>query len=253
MSKTRHAQIRTFSARFSPGHVIEKHSHSWSQLLFASEGVIAVETQVACWVVPTSRAIWVPAGNEHAVKMHGRVFLQTVYFDTQRESLVELSCAAYEVPPLLRELIVFACKKGIINGDTEEHRCLIKFLTLQVKKLRPFPLMIPMPQDERARSLALQVINDPNFEKSLREVCDGCGASLRTMQRIFAKEIGMPLSRWRNQVKMVHAVQLLASGKTITQIALDLGFESVSAFVFSFRQYFGVSPGQYRSKQVSQN
>jgi len=250
MSKTRQAQIRTFSARFSPGHVIERHSHSWSQLLYASEGVIAVESQVACWVVPTNRAIWIPAGKEHSVKMHGRVYLKTVYFESEPGSQIELNCAAYEISPLLRELIVFACGKGIIHGDSEEHRNLIEFLTFQVKKLRPLPLTIPMPQDERARCLALQVIDVPGSEKSLRELCDGCGASLRTMQRIFSEELGMPLSRWRNLVRMVHAIKLLASGKTITQIALDLGFESVSAFIFSFRQYFGLSPGRYRAKQV---
>ncbi len=247
MSISRQTQVRSFSARFSPGHSIEMHSHSWSQLVFASEGVIAVESGNACWVVPPSRAIWVPAGQSHSIKMHGKVFLQTVYFDSQPETTIDLPCAAYEVTSLLRELIAFICSKGIINSDTDEHCNLIAFLRFQVRKLTPFPLMVPMPSDRRGKRLASRLIDNPGTDQSLADLCEECGTSLRTMQRVFSQEIGMPLSRWRNQVVMVHAIQLLASDRTITQISLELGFESVSAFIFSFRKYFGMSPGQYRS------
>ena len=249
MSISRQSQVRSFSARFSPGHAIEMHSHSWSQLVFAREGVIAVESGNLCWVVPTNRAIWVPAGQSHSIKMHGKVFLQTVYFDSRPENKIDLQCAAYEVTALLRELIAFICSKGIINSDTDEHCNPPAFLTFQVRKLTPFPLMVPMPSDQRGKRLASRLIDTPGTDQSLADLCEECGTSLRTMQRVFSREIGMPLSRWRNQVVMVHAIQLLASDRTITQCSLELGFESVSAFIFSFRKYFGVSPGQYRSSE----
>ncbi len=247
MSTKRQSQIRTFSARFSPAHVIARHSHSWAQLVYAREGVIAVESENACWIVPTSRAIWIPAGQEHSVKMYGKVFLQTVYFESCTENSINLKCAAYEISPLLRELIAFVCKEGIVRADTHEHCSLIDFLTCQVQKLTPYPLMVPMPSDPRAKQLAYRVIDNPGSCRSLAELCEDCGTSLRTMQRVFSKELGLPLSRWRNQAMMVHAVQLLASERTITEVSFELGFESVSAFIFSFRKYFGISPGQYRS------
>lgn len=248
MSNKRQSQIRTFSARFSPGHRIETHSHAWAQLVYASEGVIAVESECASWIVPTSRAIWVPAGQPHSIKMYGKAFLQTVYFESRPQTQINLPCAAYEISPLLRELIAFVCTKGIINSDTDEHCNLIAFLTFQVRKLTPFPLMVPMPSDQRAKRLASRLIDNPGTDQSLAKLCEECGTSLRTMQRVFSQELGLPLSRWRNQVIMVHAIQLLASDRSVTQIALDLGFESVSAFIFSFRKHFGVSPGQYRAR-----
>ncbi len=247
MSNARQSKIRTFSARFSPGHLIERHSHSWSQLVYAGEGVIAVESENACWIVPTSRAIWLPAGHAHSIRMYGKVFLQTVYFESREESKIDLPCAAYEITSLLRELIAFVCKAGIVNSDTEENGNLIDFLTFQVRRLTPFPLMVPMPSDHRAKRLASRLIDNPGTQQSLAELCEGCGTSLRTMQRVFSAELGLPLSRWKNQVMMVHAIQLLAGDKTVSQVSLELGFESVSAFIFSFRKYFGVSPGQYRS------
>ena len=185
MSKPRHRQIRTLSARFSPSHVVDWHSHSWSQLLYASEGAINVETRLACWVVPTNRGIWIPAGHEHSVKMHGRVFLQTLYFEPGSIAISDLNCAAYEIPRLLHELIVHVCGIGIVNGDCDEASNLIEFLPYQMKRLTRSPLVVPMPRDERARRLALQVIEMPGSAKSLQELSNECGASLRTMQRIF--------------------------------------------------------------------
>jgi AraC-like DNA-binding protein len=252
MSKTRQLQLRTFSARFSPGHWIETHSHSWSQLVYASEGVIAVESQNACWIVPTSRAIWVPAGQPHSIKMHGRVFLQTVYFESRPDTGIDLSCAAYEITSLIRELIVHVCGIGIVKSDSAEHRNLIEFMIFQIRKLTRFPLMVPMPSDPRAKQLASRLIDNPGTNQSLAELCEECGTSLRTMQRVFSQELGLPLSRWRSQVTMMHALQLLASERNITEVALELGFESVSAFIYSFRKYLGVSPGQYRTNRNSQ-
>ncbi len=55
------------------------------------------------------------------------------------------------------------------------------------------------------------------------------------------------------QERPISAVQLLAGGKSVTHVAFDLGFESVSSFIFSFRHYFGDSPGQYRLKQTIDN
>ncbi len=225
------------------------HFHSWAQLVYAREGVIAVESGNACWVVPTSRAIWVPAGQPHSIKMYGKVFLQTLYFQSRPKATIDLQCSAYEITSLMRELIAFVCSKGIVNSDTDEHRNLIAFLTFQVKSLRPIPLMVPMPSDPRAKRLASRVIDNPGTSMSLAQLCEESGTSLRTMQRVFSQEVGLPLSRWKNLVLMVHAIQLLASDRTITQISLELGFESLSAFIFSFRKYFGESPGQYRLSQ----
>ncbi len=225
MSKTRHGKLRTLSARFSPGHRIDWHSHSWSQLLYATEGVVTVESRSACWVVPTHRGIWVPAGTEHLLKMHGRVFLQTVYLERHHARTADLTCSAFEISRLMHELIVHVCDLGIVSGDTEVNRTLIQFFNYQVERLSPFPLMIPMPQDERARRLAERIVDTPGSVENLETLSGEFGASLRTMQRIFTKEVGVPLARWRNQVKMVTAVQLLGNGRSVTNIAFDLGFE----------------------------
>ena len=248
MSKTRHPKIRTLSARFSAGHCIDWHVHSWAQLIYATQGVVTVETERSCWVVPSHRGIWVPAGCQHLLRTHGKVFLQTIYLEREHARLGDTTCSAFEIPPLMHELIIHVCKLGIVSGQTLKNRNLIKFLVDQLDDLQPFPLEIPMPRDDRARKLAQLLLSHPGSEKSSSELCKACGSSLRTMQRTFSDELGMPLSRWRNQVKMVTAVQLLGTGRSVTDTAFELGFNSVSAFIFSFRKYFGEPPGKYDAR-----
>ncbi len=152
------------------------------------------------------RAIWVP-GRPVPFDQDVResVFADRI-LDSRPKTKIDLDCAAYEITSLLRELIALVCSQGIINADTDEHRHLIAFLTFQVRKLKRLPLMVPLPGDQRAKRLASRLIENPGTDQSLADLCEECGTSLRTMQRIFSRETGMPLSRWRNQVLMVHAI-----------------------------------------------
>lgn len=247
MSKTRQTHIRSLCLKFSPGHTIAWHSHRWSQLIYASAGVLSVHSQQTCWVVPTHRALWIPAGLKHQIKMSGPVCLQTVYVPPQTARVRRLAVGAYEVPRLLRELIVHVCRLGAIDGASTESRTLVDFFLQQLGKLQPFPLAVPWPQDSRARRLADRVIESMDDRRSLTELANGSGASLRTLQRIFAAELGIPLAHWRNQVRMVRAIQLLEQNFAITRIATELGFESASSFIYAFRQHFGQTPGQFRT------
>lgn len=251
MSKTRHPVVRTFSARFSPAAFITWHSHAWHQLVYASEGAITVESETACWLVPARRGVWIPADKGHQIRMHGRVFLQSIYMKRAPKSLGRSECKVVNVSSLLHELLVHICRLGIVRGDTPAARNLIQFLQFQLRTMPTVPLLITFPRDERARRLAERIISEPGSDRTLAELSKECSTSLRTMQRIFRDEVRIPLGRWRHQVRMLHAVRLLAGGSNVTQASLELGFESLSAFIQSFRNHFGETPGNYL-KQMSQ-
>ena len=72
-----------------------------------------------------------------------------------------------------------------------------------------------------------------------------CGASKRTLERIFVRETGMTAGRWRQRQRLMEAMRRLAAGQDVTSVAMDVGYASVSAFVYAFRTQFGATPARY--------
>jgi AraC-like DNA-binding protein len=90
-----------------------------------------------------------------------------------------------------------------------------------------------------------RLIESPGDNKKLERLCRECGASKRTIQRLFRKETKMTFSRWRQQLRLLHAMQRLALGEKVTSAALDAGYNSTSAFISMFRKQLGTTPARY--------
>jgi AraC-like DNA-binding protein len=66
--------------------------------------------------------------------------------------------------------------------------------------------------------------------------------STRTLYRRFLKETGITFARWQQQARLLDAIRRLAEGASVTATALDLGYESTSAFSAMFRRSLGQTP-----------
>jgi AraC-like DNA-binding protein len=249
MSKIRHKKpvkrrdrdepsVRTLSTRYPDGFVLDAHSHEWSQLLHASQGVMVVDTEAGSWVVPPHRAIWLPSNASHRVTMRGEVAMQTAYFAD--EVPLNRTCVV-EVSPLLRELLKHCALLGKLDERIPHEARLAGLLIDLLSTVETMPLALPMPRDERALRVAHAIRNDPSNE----DVLSVAGASQRTIERIFVTETGMPLGRWRQQARLLSAMTKLAEGASVTEVALDVGYASPSAFIAMFKSTLGKTPSRF--------
>lgn len=243
-------KIRSLAAKFSPGHRIDWHSHDWLQLVYATSGVMHVQTNRNTWIVPSRRAVWIPAGLPHQVTMCGAVMMRTLYFHPSMKVFSSDQCLAVNVTNLMRELIIHTCDNGIVTPNSTENRSLIQFVVCQAMRMSAAPLMLPMPSDPRGLQAAKLIIEDPSL--SLSAVTADIDVSLRTLQRIFSIETKLSLGRWKSQARLLAALPLLEEGQQVTDVSLDLGFESVSAFISAFRKFFGVTPAKYFQNNSAQ-
>jgi AraC-like DNA-binding protein len=102
-----------------------------------------------------------------------------------------------------------------------------------------------MPRDPRALHIALRWRQDPGETVPFAHLARAAGASRRTLERLFQKETGLSLGRWRQQARLLQAMRLLARGESVTAAALDVGYESTSAFIAAFSHVLGTTPGRY--------
>ena len=237
--------VRSFAVRHTKDHVIAPHAHDWHQLIYASEGVMWVQTAQGDWVVPPNRAVWVPAGVEHGIQMTGSVFVQTLYLARQLSSALPVRCCAVNVSPLLRELIRHTVKLGMLDKKDPPRARLIGVLVDQLSALPTIPLQLPWPSDERAQRAAAWLREHPHDACVIKQVAKRVALSARTIERLFQKETGLTFGRWRQQLRLLHALRLLAAGRPVTAVALDVGYESASAFIAMSKRTLGVTPHRY--------
>jgi AraC-like DNA-binding protein/quercetin dioxygenase-like cupin family protein len=240
--------IRGLAVTYPDGHWLNLHTHPWAQLVYAASGVMQVSTPAATWLVPPTRAIWVPGGVPHAIRMRGAVAMRTLYLSPADPDERLRVCRALEVPPLLRELILHIVRIGMLDLEKPDHERMAGLLLDLLAEGKTAPLSLPMPADARARGVAERLLADPASLAPLAELARGSGASLRTLQRLFLKESGLPLEAWRARLRMQQAVVSLSARSSVTQAALDAGYQSPSAFIAAFRRAFGVTPARYRAR-----
>jgi AraC-like DNA-binding protein len=237
--------VRSLGLRLPPHHRIERHAHDWHQLVYATEGVMTVDTPAGSWVVPPHRAVWMPAGVEHSIRMTGVVRMRTLYFRPGLAHRGPPACCVIHVSPLLRELILETLRLGMLADDVPEHVRLAGVLADQIAHTREAPLRITRPTDARARVVAELAQADLSATASIAQLARGSGASVRTVERLFVLETGMTFGRWLQHVKALHALERLAAGESVTAAGLAVGYDSTSAFIAMFKRVLGTTPGSY--------
>ena len=237
--------IAAMAKDFPDGHRIAPHRHRRSQLVFAAEGVMVVSTTQGTWVVPPNRAVWMPAETEHSIRSWGNVAMRTLYIRADAAGPLPGKCCVIAVSPLLRELILRAVELPLLYDERGPAGRVMALILDEIRTLPELPLHLPWPADPRLRRLCEAIRGDPASERRLEDWAADVGASSRTLARLFRRETGMSFGAWRQQVRLVDALGRLATGQPVTTVALDLGYQSPSAFTSMFRRALGRAPTRY--------
>ena len=232
------AQTRNYPA----GHKIPWHFHDMDQLVYAYRGVMTVSTADGTWIVPTHRAVWIPAALSHAIAMSGVVAMRSLYFRRRMIKTMPRSCCVVSVPPLLRELIASASNFGALIRSDKTQRHIMLMIADQLQAIHVEPLRLPTPIDPRAKRVAELLELNPGERRAFGLLCKQVGASKRTVERLFIRDVGMTWGKWRQQLRLMHAMRYLAGGAKVTDAALQSGYSTPSAFVSMFRRTLGTTP-----------
>jgi AraC-like DNA-binding protein/mannose-6-phosphate isomerase-like protein (cupin superfamily) len=234
---------------FAAGFEIAPHSHERAQLIYATAGTMRVSTEDAVWVVPPQRALWMPAGVRHSIAMSNDVTMRTLYLrDDAAEGMPEI-CRVIPVSALLRELIVRATELPLHYDERGPAGHVVALIVSELHESGSLPLQLPMPRDARLRKLCHLLLDAPGDPRTLEEWAPAANASPRTLARRFVAETGLTFGAWRQQARVLEAMGRLGGGQAVTQVALDLGYDSVSAFSAMFRRASGASPSHFRKPQ----
>ncbi len=171
--------------------------------------------------------------------------MRTLYLKTGLSDALPGDCCVVNVSPLLRELILHTIEIGMLNRNVSAHGRLTRVIVDQLQTVPTIPLKLPVPTDRRAMRIAEVLRKSPGDNRSIEQLSKSVGAAKRTIERIFLKETDMTFGRWRQQLRLLQALTLLAAGETVTTVALEVGYDSTSAFIAAFKTVLGTTPGKY--------
>nr|WP_315846606.1 helix-turn-helix transcriptional regulator [uncultured Achromobacter sp.] len=230
------------SFNYENGARQQPHSHERIQLMYSPTGIMRVMTEDGAWMLAPMRALWIPAGVTHEVKMVGSVSMRSAFIMPDAAPWLWKETCALDVNPLMRELILTLNgppRKGPVQRLSSE--LLLNLLADTERQHR----QLPLPFDRRLRKVCDAVLQAPGNDDTLEQWGERIGASARTLARRMKDETGMSFHHWRLQVRIDEGICRLLQGQSVVNVARALGYASASAFVYMFRNLTGVSPSRY--------
>jgi AraC-like DNA-binding protein len=240
--------LGVLSDHYPAGFHDPPHRHSRAQLIYAPIGEMLVVAERASFLIPSQRAVWIPAGVEHEVHVRSAATLRSLYVRpgatvcaTLREPQV------VEVTPLLKALILEAARFPVEYLEDGREGRIVALLLEELSRGADTSFTAPMPMDPRLVHVCTEILKEPSHRDGLDEWAYAAGVSRRTFTRMFRSETGMSFAAWRHHVRLIEAVGRLSRRQHVTTVALDVGYNSPSAFTAAFRKAFGVSPSRFQA------
>jgi AraC-like DNA-binding protein len=220
------------------------HSHARGQLMGALSGLMSVGIESQQWVVPAIHAIWIPPHCVHSVRSFGPFAGWSVFIAEARCNTLPDAPRAIRTTPLLREAVHRAATWPGVALDAAQTR-IAEMIIDEVAAANVEPLHLPRPHDPALIRLTDALTADLADDRRLEEWAKWANVSPRTLSRRFVADTGLTFAQWRQQARMLRALERVADGVPVTTLSLELGYDNVSAFIDVFRRTFGTTPGRY--------
>ncbi|WP_409306993.1 AraC family transcriptional regulator [Pectobacterium sp. B1J-3] len=223
---------------------VPHHTHRKGQLIIVLYGAVTCRTENDIWIVPPHCGVWIPGGVSHSAKATWNARLNYLFVEPGTAALPD-KCCTLAISPLIRELVDRLTHEAI-DYPPESHAARLARVTLD--ELADMPqqnLCLPVSANAKIREMADTLVSCPDDRSTSKEWAKRLAVSERTLARLMLRETGLTFGRWRQQLHLIIALQALASGVPVQNVATQLGYESVNAFITMFRKTMGSTPAHY--------
>ncbi|MEU4242745.1 helix-turn-helix transcriptional regulator [Actinoplanes sp. NPDC026619] len=222
------------------------HSHPRGHLVYAAAGVLSIHSEHGTSIVPANRVAWIPARSTHHHRAHGDTDMRIVFLPPSLARLAPTRPAVLLASGLVREVLL------TLTGPRELERGvrarLHRVLVDELREAPEQPTRLPEPRDDRLRGVARILADNPADNSPLSALGPRVGAGARTLSRLFRDELGMTFYEWRTQLRICHALVLLAEGHDTTHVAHACGWSNPSSFIAAFTAIIGTTPGRHQRR-----
>ncbi|MFH0290428.1 AraC family transcriptional regulator [Vibrio owensii] len=216
------------------------HEHKKGQLLYAPQGCMTFALDNSICILPPTKAVWIPPHTSHRAVMTNVVAYRSLYFDCSEYNCPD-EIVMIEVNDLLKALID---KMALWEWDIEETKTQATSTLFweEFYQAKQFEFSLPLPSDRRLTGFRKAMTKGDFIAPELNQLSQTVGASSKTITRLFKAETGMSYQDWRQQWRLLKAIELLCEERQVSDVAHCLEFSSDSAFIAFFKKQTGQTP-----------
>lgn len=253
----------------------QMHWHSYGEILLVGPGKtniykvgkntyeLAPNDLVLVW--PMEMHAIVDADREKALVIQFSNAFMNSLFDLQRimhmyRNLHVICCGSYPELAAKLKTITYRMKEIFFSDRSDrEIRCcmlLMEFMLTLFEHRKELAPELNEEQHDYTHDVLRRMIVVTDYIKnnltaddlSQGAMAEMAGISRDYFSRIFKNVTGMNYSKWLNMIRLEKASELLArDGRTLTEVAMLSGFQSIPSFNRVFREEKGMAPGEYRA------
>lgn len=243
------SRVMVRSERLPAHSVFPWHSHAWNQLVHAVSGPLVVAVKGQQFVIMPEQAVWIPKGMLHSVRSFFGAEFRSLYLTDDPMIGMPDTTVVLDVSDLLRALINEAATLDAQQEESAYRRGVFTLILAHLQRLPRRPYFLQWPAGRKLQSICEALYKNPSDTRGIAEWATQLGASDRTLSRQFEREMGVSFRDWRYRLRAFKALELLATGMTITAASIEIGYASTAAFTYMFRKEFGCSPTTYRDRK----
>lgn len=232
---------------------IQMHTHLKSQLTYVEGGIAYIHLADKTFVIPARHYIWIPQGVKHQLKIrYTSTGIRNLFFDTgSDENPFYGKTGIYPINRMLHEMILYTGNFDITSlPGSVEHQFLVamKNMLPRISKIA-LPFIVPTTPNERMRPVIDYISNNLARPLTLADMSKRFNMSERTLSRLFQAELSISFLQYLKQRRIIKGTELmLHTDATLTQIAYQTGYQSLSAFSATFQQLMHMRPSEFMAK-----
>jgi AraC-like DNA-binding protein len=245
--------LLTFCKMLSNSQCAVAHHHPRGQVIYCDKGIMRVEIPGGTWTVGKLQAIWIPGEVLHQVYFPEQVNVNSIFIDPSVALELPAFSFAFNISDFCKSLILKIISFNNSFPLTAQQSRIERVFLDEFALAKPSATFLPSSSHPIINKITEELKKKISFNYPVSYYADLSCSSPRTLSRLFLKELGMSFSEWTIRYKLIKAMNLVAEGYQIKNIALDLGYESASSFIYAFKKHFNITPGNLYAKSKSHN
>lgn len=229
----------------------EWHIHPWGQINRISLGILELQLPDRTLAAPAEYLAWVPAEVPHAAHIRQALDYVSVYVAPELAAKLPPRPCLIPQTPLLRALLDDFCQRGTTAMADEGDLLQATLLWQRLVQAGSVDDYLPESEDRLLRPILGAVRAQPGDNTTLAAWAARVHSTERTLARRFQQQLGMSFAAWRNRVRLLQAMAWLKAGRTVADIAIELGYATPSAFIAMFARHTGLTPERYRRQLLA--